>query len=179
MLQPSVQLRIVKSCGISFKRNKKTHLKLSSEELTYYVKFYNPEKFISWAKNDFLLLNLFIHLENNFTVRDVLDYLNNTSISDLRKILFKKDDILAYKNVIQDDIKVISKYTENIQIINNLYQHNKITFLGMYWYIFNHPEQSNTRIYSKKLKRIETFLEYFTSIKEYIESIESIENLEK
>jgi len=167
MLQYREQYRIVKNTYLSFKNDRISYTKVTDDELIKYS-FYRHSRFESWTKANFKLLILFLFYKNGFNKTSCFKYLNETDLGTLKNYA-PRDDILAYKNIIKTDIKTIEKYENNPQIVFSLYKQEKISFLGLYWFLYNNDLDS--RILRKELKKLSLLLGHMVKIKQYIEGL--------
>jgi hypothetical protein len=169
MILFSQQIRIIKSVFVSFKNHKLTHTAISEKELQRY-KFYKYQKFETLPTGDFKLLVLNLIFTKRFSsIQSILMYLNNTNMKELKNQI--PYFILNYKNVFEDEKKKVEIYEKNISIIISLYKQNVVTFLFLYYYIYNNQDQIKGRIQKRLFNDLSLFLEHIDIIKKYLEGL--------
>jgi hypothetical protein len=157
---------------LSFKNHKKIFTPIFDKELKRYKYVYNASKFETWTEIDFKILVLIILLNERFSsIQSVLKYMQETSQKDLRTLLIQKEDLMAFQNTLKKDQKTIAPYEKKNRIIISLYRQKEITFVGLYWFMYNNQDQINGRIQTKIWKNVKLFFEFFPPIKENIEGI--------
>ena len=165
----SQQIQIIKSMYISFTQNQITHIsysKLSDTELAKYKMFLNPEKYSSIPTDDFKTIILFQLLEKDFTsITNFMKHLQELSSKDIQKIQLNKDVIIAYKNTIKKDKDVISQYSNDPNVIINLYNKNKISILGVYKML---KDTNISRYQTKIFRKAQAFMLFFPEIEDFL-----------
>jgi len=172
LIQYSSQYRILKNVIFSYKQNKIVFTKITDKELKKNKYVYNYQKFESFTETNFKFLVIYLIYKENFSsLNSLMKYLSETDIKELKKILNKKDDFLAYQNTLKKDIDIISDYTKYLPLIIKLYKQDEITELGLFWYMHHNQDQIKGRIQLSLFRRLNLLLSFFDIIKQYIKGL--------
>ncbi len=163
MLQYSKQHKIINDISLSFSKLEKVHTKISDKILIRDKQFYNTKKYQNFTESNFKFLVLWTVFKNNTNKIDALKLLSSYTQEDLKFVQKQKEKIIVYNNTIEKDFIFMKPKNKNYKTVLDFYKKQDISLLYVYNY-FNKNVLPLSRIETKKIERINFFMEFFPSI---------------
>lgn len=177
MLRWEQQSNIVTSISESFRINKKVQTSFSKSQDTFIL---NNIKFDTFTKSDFTFMCLWLCLKFNYNKVQLFTALQDLSADEIMEIRENKNKVIYFTEQFKKDLTLLNKLskdakTTNLEIVQDMFYRDQISVLGCWWF-YNQDDISESRYLTgrglkKFIQRLNLFMDYFPSVKEYLKNI--------
>ena len=166
MLLWSQQQRIVNDLAISFQNLKNTHTKILNSVIDKDKTFLNPKKYETSTKSNFKFMVLWTIFKMSTPKTETLKLIASYEKEDTKRVTEAKEKIMLYQNTFKNDQIFMSSKIATPKGVLGMYKKDQISVLYVFWYF--RTDVALSRIQEREVKRINFFMEYFPSIREYL-----------